>query len=159
MTGEAAVVKNFWDQIKSKLAELINDRGYSDWVTHTAFESLDKSVLHISVPDLVSKQWMEQEYAEHVRQVILELHLPVERVIYTPGPERTTPRPIPLSEGGEPVFAAPTSQLNQRFRFDNYVVGSCNQFATLRRVPWPIVHPAATTLCSFTAASGWARLI
>lgn len=129
MTGEAAVVKNFWDQIKSKLAERINDRGYSDWVTHTAFESLDKSVLHISVPDLVSKQWMEQEYAEHVRQVILELHLPVERVIYTPGPERATPRPIPLSEGGEPVFAAPTSQLNQRFRFDNYVVGSCNQFA------------------------------
>jgi len=27
------------------------------------------------------------------------------------------------------MFASPSSQLNQKFRFDNYVVGSCNQFA------------------------------
>ncbi len=30
---------------------------------------------------------------------------------------------------GEPVFASAVGQLNPKFSFDNYVVGSCNQFA------------------------------
>jgi chromosomal replication initiator protein len=70
---------------------------------------------------------MEQEYAEDIRQTIRELNLPVERLIYTPRAAGTTA--APATNPQEPVFVAPTSQLNQKFRFDNYVVGSCNQFA------------------------------
>ena len=69
---------------------------------------------------------MEQEYAEDIRQTIRELNLPVERVIYTAS--RATAA-APVSHSQEPVFVSPTSQLNQKFRFDNFVVGSCNQFA------------------------------
>ena len=29
----------------------------------------------------------------------------------------------------EPIFASAAGQLNPKFRFDNFVVGSCNQFA------------------------------
>ena len=34
------------------------------------------------VPDLVTKDWMEQEYAEDVQNAVRELNLPVEKVVY-----------------------------------------------------------------------------
>ena len=127
MTGEMIALANPWEQIKARLTTRISARAYEDWVTRTAFDGSDGGVLRVTVPDQVTKTWMEQEYAEDIRETIRELNLPVERVVYT-----TTPVGIaPLSAGQspEPMFASPSSQLNRKFRFENYVVGSCNQFA------------------------------
>ncbi len=133
MTGEAIAVANSWDQIKARLTTKISSRAYEDWVMRTVFEGADGGSLRVSVPDQVTKEWMEQEYAADVLQTIRELRLPIERVVYTP--RATNAHPASLSDGAhrggspDPVFAAPASQLNERYRFDNYVVGSCNQFA------------------------------
>jgi chromosomal replication initiator protein len=129
VTGEVIAVANPWEKIKARLTNKISTRAYEDWVMRTVFDGSDGGSLRVSVPDQVTKEWMEQEYGEDVRQTIRELSLPIERVFYT---ARTADAPARNSSGGsttDPVFAAPTSQLNQRFRFDNYVVGSCNQFA------------------------------
>lgn len=123
MTGDAVATANQWEQIKARLTAKVSPRAYEDWVMRTSLESADGNWLRVSVPDQVTKEWMEQEYADDVRQVIHELRLPIERVIYTP---RSV---APAAPPQEPVFAAPTSQLNQRLTFENYVVGSCNQFA------------------------------
>ncbi len=125
MTGEAIALANPWEQIKARLTTKISGRAYEDWVTRTAFEGEEGASLRVSVPDQVTKEWMEQEYAGDIREAIRELNLPVERVIYT---ARATSAAA-ASHSADPVFASPTSQLNQKFRFDNYVVGSCNQFA------------------------------
>jgi chromosomal replication initiator protein len=107
----------------------MNARAYEDWVMHTIFDGSDGVSLRVSVPDQVTKEWMEQEFAEDVRQTIRELRLPIERVVYTPRAAEAPAPNISVNSVSDPVFAAPTSQLNQRFRFENYVVGSCNQFA------------------------------
>lgn len=122
---------NPWEEIKARLASRIPRRAYEDWVMRTAFDGSDGSLLRVSVPDQVTKEWMEQEYGDDVRQSIRELNLGVETVVYKP-----TGKAFPSTgasgngdSSSEPVFAAPTTQLNQRFRFDNFVVGSSNQFA------------------------------
>jgi len=131
MTGEMIALANPWEQIKARLTTRISARAYEDWVTRTAFDGSDGGVLRVNVPDQVTKTWMEQEYAEDIRETIRELNLPVERVVYTAQPSgvatSVTGAPAGLSQ--EPIFASPSSQLNRKFRFDNYVVGSCNQFA------------------------------
>ncbi len=129
MTSEVTVAANLWDQIKLKLNTRMNARAYEDWVMHTIFDGSDGVSLRVSVPDQVTKEWMEQEFAEDVRQTIRELRLPIERVVYTPRAAEAPAPNISVNSVSDPVFAAPTSQLNQRFRFENYVVGSCNQFA------------------------------
>jgi chromosomal replication initiator protein len=133
MTGDAVVLTNEWEQIKARLTTKVTPRAYNDWVMRTVFEGSEGSWLRVSVPDQVTKEWMEQEYAEDIRQAIHELKLPIERVVYTPRGVDASPAGAgaSASSGGtpDPVFAAPTSQLNRRFSFDNYVVGSCNQFA------------------------------
>jgi chromosomal replication initiator protein len=127
MTGEAVALANPWEQIKARLTTRISARAYEDWVTRTAFDGSDAGVLRVMVPDQVTKTWMEQEYAEDIRDAIRELNLSVERVVYTMQPSGVTMSPSGPSQ--EPMFASPSSQLNGKFRFDNYVVGSCNQFA------------------------------
>ena len=123
---------NFWDQIKSRIASKISPQDFQNWFMRTCFEGADGKILRVTVPDQVTKDWMEQEYAEEIRHSIRELNLEVDRIVYLPGAAAFA-APAPSENGGlEPIFASASGQLNPKFRFDNYVVGSSNQFAQRR---------------------------
>jgi chromosomal replication initiator protein len=120
---------NIWDQIKSRLASKISPQDFQNWVTRTAFEGTDGGVLRITVPDQVTREWMEQEYAVEIRDAIHELKLGIDRVMYVPH-VASFAAAQPADNGGlEPIFGSASGQLNPKFCFDNYVVGSSNQFA------------------------------
>jgi chromosomal replication initiator protein len=82
-------------------------------------------VVQVGVPDQVTKDFLEQEYAEEVRSAARELNLPVKSIRYIPKPALF---PAP-AESADPIFGSAVSQINPRFDFKNFVVGSCNQFA------------------------------
>jgi len=120
---------NPWDQIKSRLASRISPQDFQNWVARTVFERTDQRALRVKVPDQVTKEWMEQEYAEEIRHAIHELNLSIDHIVYIPGSAGFAPPPIADNGGSEPIFASTGGQLNPKFCFDNYVVGSSNQFA------------------------------
>jgi chromosomal replication initiator protein len=118
---------NPWNQIKEKLAGKISSQAYQNWVMRTQFESLEAGHMRIAVPDSVTKEWMEQEYAEDIRTAARELGLRLDSIAYIP---RQTQGPSAENNTAtEPIFASAIGQINPKFRFDNFVVGSCNQFA------------------------------
>jgi chromosomal replication initiator protein len=131
VTSEAAVAAtNPWEQIKSRLAEKISPQAYQNWVMRTMFASSDGSDLRVAVPDQVTKDWMEQEYAGDIRETIQELGLLVETIVYLPGVPAAAAAPAYSDPGSaELTFSSAAGQLNPKFCFENYVVGSCNQFA------------------------------
>src|SRR5258705_5951175 len=105
MAGNAVALSNEWEQIKARLTTKVPPRAYNDWVLRTVFEKSEGTWLRVSVPDQVTKEWMEQEYAEDIRQAIHELKLPFDRVVYTPRGMDTS---LANGEGApDPVFAAP----------------------------------------------------
>ena len=123
----AVELDNPWNQIKQILASKISSQAYQNWVMRTQFESLEAGEMRISVPDTVTKEWMEQEYAEDIRTAARELGLRVDSIVYIP---RLTSTPAAENHTAtEPIFASAIGQINPKFRFDNFVVGSCNQFA------------------------------
>ena len=69
------------------------------------------------------------------------------------------------SHGARPAVPAQQSrfdwstaaQLNPRYKFDAFVIGSGNQFAMAAAAPSPSARPRPTTRSSSTAASAWAR--
>ncbi len=138
----AAPSGDLWERIKSHLAAKITPQAYQNWVMRTEFESHEDGSLRILVPDQVTKDFLEQEYGEDVRNTIQELNLPVRNVVYKAG---SAPAAAGAAEGSsaEPIFASTAGQLNPRFRFDNFVVGSCNQFA----------HAAARAVASYPSRS------
>ena len=111
MTGEMIALANPWEQIKARLTTRISARAYEDWVTRTAFDGSEEGLLRVSVPDQVTKTWMEQEYAEDIRETILELNLAVERVDYITKP--TGVAPAAVVEDDEHIFEYTSCQQNQ----------------------------------------------
>jgi chromosomal replication initiator protein len=132
---------DLWERIKANLAARITPQAYQNWLLRTELESQDKGSLRVLVPDQVTKDFLEQEYGEEVLNSIRELNLEVRDIVYLAGTSR-----VAISEStpsGEPEFASVAGQLNPRFKFDNFVVGSCNQFA----------HAAARAVASYPSRS------
>ncbi|MBV8843081.1 MAG: chromosomal replication initiator protein DnaA [Bryobacterales bacterium] len=144
---DAAVASgtDLWQRIKSRLAARIPPQAFHNWVADTRMDAHENGNLRVLVPDQVTKDFLEQEYGDVIARAIQELNLPIRRVIYSsrmngaPAPSYNAERaPNAALEDGsaemsrslpEPIFASAVGQLNPRFRFDNFVVGSCNQFA------------------------------
>jgi len=98
---------------------------YQNWLSKTVFLRAGAGQLHVGVPDRATKDWIEQEYATHIAAAIRELKLPVTQVVYEIKSAETKPEGADKSE----LVFQPSVSLNPKFTFDNFVVGSCNQFA------------------------------
>jgi chromosomal replication initiator protein len=123
--GRHGTTMNAWDRIKQELTTKISAEAYHNWVSRTSFRALADGRLRVQVPDELTREWMQTEYSSHVEQIIRDGGLTVTQVVY----EVVTGSD---GEGGAPIETlsqAPACQLNPRFSFDNFVVGSCNQFA------------------------------
>ncbi|MGH9630201.1 MAG: chromosomal replication initiator protein DnaA [Bryobacteraceae bacterium] len=124
---------NFWEQIKQKLAGKIPSEAYQNWVAKTVFRAVQGDTLLVEVPNAATRVWMECDYSGPVNDAIKELGLPVGRVAYEVTAQDASGQDA-LPPAGDSLFQAATfqaasSQLNIRFTFDTFVVGSCNQFA------------------------------
>jgi chromosomal replication initiator protein len=132
-----------WEKIKTHLSAKLSSEAYQNWIERT--QEADRLIddrLVVDVPDEASAQWIRQEYDGHVRRAIEELKLPIRGVEYAVaaangGFQPQNPVQALHANGhqnghnpvAEPLFENSASWLNPRLTFDNYVVGSSNQFA------------------------------
>jgi chromosomal replication initiator protein len=148
------VEKNSWETIKDRLNSMLTPDAYQNWVARTALAGEAEGRLRVSVPDEVTKQWLESDYATKVKAAINQLGLGVKSVEYELQASEAQPRAMSEpavrlngsydGNGGNAVeFQVASKQLNQRLNFDSFVVGSCNQFA----------HAAAKAVASSPARS------
>jgi chromosomal replication initiator protein len=117
---------NCWDQVKEILSRKISVQSYDSWLSRTALKNAEGSVLCVVVPDEVTKEWMQQEYAGDVWAAVRELDLPFRQILYEIA--AASPSSASVSSSPEDLFG-PSISLNPKFTFDTFVVGSCNQFA------------------------------
>ena len=129
---------NVWDQIKQALSLQLSVEGFQNWIHPTTQELVDGDVLMVRVPNAETAEWIEKEYSDSIWTVVRDFGMPFRRILYYPGALNpnspasggSLPGSLPGSEGSlEAIFAAPAIHLNTKFTFDNFVVGSCNQFA------------------------------
>jgi len=121
-----------WDRIKHHLSQSVSAESFQNWLAPTEQRDEFAETLIVRVPSEAAKSWMEQEYTEKVAAAITALHLGIRIVNYEVG---VGPTPLAIlagnktGSGNEVTFAPPANQLNPRYSFDSFVVGSCNQFA------------------------------
>ena len=127
---------NSWEQLKQLLATKVSTAEYENWLSKTTFLRTSGKVLWVAVPDEITREWMQQEYASEVWSGMRELDLAYQQVVY----EITSSHANLQALGHAPsnsvsrapqqeVEFSPSINLNPRFTFDSFVVGSCNQFA------------------------------
>ena len=138
---------NVWDQIKEALAKKLSAEGYQNWIEPTRQDRIEGNFLYVTVPNDATRQWIESEYRPTVAATIRELGIALTQVVYQAplvAAARASdngsngihfPEPVDISGSSipgaaqDPLFSAPASFLNQKFTFDSFVVGSCNEFA------------------------------
>jgi chromosomal replication initiator protein len=124
-----------WDQIKTRLQGKLSSEAYTNWIDRTAQGKSEGHCLWVQVPDEVTRQWMQEAYLAEILQSARDLGLPYQRIQFEVAAafetvvSSTNHSFYSGSNGnGFPVIGSST-QLNPKFSFDSFVVGSSNQFA------------------------------
>ena len=116
-----------WELIKQHLSRKLTAETFQNWVAPTALGRLDGDCLWVAVPDDNTRVWLQEELSGQVQDGIAEMGLGIRKVIYQ---VVSSSNGLPAPAGPVDLqFASPISQLNPKFTFDSFVVGSCNQFA------------------------------
>jgi len=121
-----------WDRIKQQLSQTVSSESFQNWLAPTEQREEFAETLIVRVPSEAAKSWMEQEYNEKVAAAITILHLGIRTISYEVA-EGPTPLAILAADKANTTasvsFPRSAGQLNPRYTFDSFVVGSCNQFA------------------------------
>jgi len=124
---------NTWDLIKIQLKSTLSTDSYQNWVSNTEFSHIQDNKLCVTVPNEETRAWMATEYSGFVNSAIRELGLNLSSVVYelaaTPTGKSPNGSAFLNSTPKEDIFDSTRTLLNPRFTFENFVVGSCNQFA------------------------------
>ncbi len=114
-----------WEVVRQRVRGRVSQEAFENWFARTRFLNEDAGTIRVLAPDTVTKTWIEQEYSPVLREVLDGL--PYQNVIFETS---LTPESQSHSTNGDTLdFAKPALSLNPKFSFENFVVGSSNQFA------------------------------
>jgi chromosomal replication initiator protein len=124
---------NPWNLIKQQLQLALSAENFNNWFGRTQFGHIDRQTLHVLVPDRQTRLWLESEYTDQVLSLARNLGTGIERVCYEILKEDTSFSTMLDTQLNMRASAHTDgeveSNLNPRFTFETFVVGSSNQFA------------------------------
>lgn len=149
---------NLWDNVLLSIKTKLKHDSFETWFNPIRFEGIDdvQRLIRLRAPNPVVRDWVRVNYAHLLDQSFGELSLSGYSVDWALTEESVKPTQVPLvlpdstAKPPEPVrsitpvstVAAATATalepakqvafdpaLNSKYTFDNFVVGSCNQFA------------------------------
>jgi chromosomal replication initiator protein len=149
-----SVETNVWGRILHSLKGRVNQQTLDTWFSPIQFESLDNSqhVIRLRAPNQEVKDWVVSNYGKvladslndlrlsgysvgwvvgKVQDWIPDLVLPSTETQIVPqvDSEVATISAVPVVTVKEPAASSTEPTLNLKYTYDNFVVGSCNQFA------------------------------
>jgi len=142
-------VKGLWQSVLGELEVSVTRAHYSTWLNPTYVISNEEGHVVVGVPNIFNKQWLENKYHNEIKAALAKLDGRIHTVEYkvvakapaaVNGPSTTVhhaaKRPEMTRRGGAaaeqtelPTAPVGHANLNPRYTFDSFVVGSSNDFA------------------------------
>jgi chromosomal replication initiator protein len=117
---------NAWEEILQHIERRVNPHSFATWFRPTRQEGPDSGRLQIRVPTRLFRKRLTETYGELLQAVLVELGMPDTRLEFLcRGPESATP----TAPQAKLDFEAWDHELNPRYTFETFVVGTSNQFA------------------------------
>ena len=120
---------NLWDKILQHAARRVNPHSYATWFKPTRQERSDENLLIVRVPTRLFCKRLTETYGELLQAVLVEIGRPGLVLEFISVENEATAAPPPVSPQQKLDFDSSASQLNPRYTFDKFIVGSSNQFA------------------------------
>ena len=152
----STAVLNQWVRVLGALEKKVNRQAYETWLKPTRLSHVDGKIMHVRIPSSDFSH-VGDRYGDLIHEAIDQLGLEIDEVRFeAPAPDPAAARPM-RDDGGfapqpshsanaprggrQPLVPAgvgpeqsrfdwtTASQLNPRYLFDTFVIGSGNQFA------------------------------
>lgn len=120
---------NPWLQIMEAIQKKVDKNSYETWLEPTSYIGKEENSLYIKVPNSYFKDWLSFHYSGLINRCSQEIYGKVFNVKFIFDEEassfkRRSPHERKSKRG--PIL---NPNLNPNYTFQNFVVGSCNQFA------------------------------
>lgn len=140
---------DLWQQVLARLELEISRPNFLMWFQETSIRGIDGGVATICVPNGFAKEWLENKYHKAILHVLRGITGDIRDIHYIIGRPEGSEGGIPLKENvlakrkriSSSVHYAdeslvlkdltlnPVTNLNPRYTFDNFIVGSFNELA------------------------------
>ncbi|TVX89823.1 chromosomal replication initiator protein DnaA [Paenibacillus agilis] len=125
-------VNEHWQEVLSVIQSKLSKPSFDTWFKATNAVKYTDKIIIITAPNTFAVEWLESRYTNLVSSTIYEMNgkqVDVKFIIEEaaePEPEIVPlPAPVVRTSNEEPV----ASQLNPKYTFDTFVIGSNNRFA------------------------------
>jgi chromosomal replication initiator protein len=132
------IFQTTWDKILNNIKNNVGESVFKVWFSHFQPKSYSQGVLKIEVPSKFVKDWLEKKFEQTILKTIKEIYPEVKNIelIISNKPLNTNQKQTSLKKtiNNPPqtlnIFSInPQTNLNPRYRFDNFVVGQSNELA------------------------------
>jgi chromosomal replication initiator protein len=123
---------NAWQEILNDLKNRVNPQSYQTWLRPTRLSHTREDTIFVQVPNREFQEWIHENYSGLIYEAIRRLGLQYRQVsfVFPENTRRSEPHHSGAkAEQGKLDFDSVDHQLNPKYTFDTFVVGSCNQFA------------------------------
>ncbi|HEX5482771.1 MAG TPA: chromosomal replication initiator protein DnaA [Terriglobia bacterium] len=123
---------NAWQEVLSYLKAKVNTQSYQTWLRPTRLSHVSADRIVVRVPNREFQDWIQENYGMLINSALGELRLGYQHVTYVfddAGEKKIEGALEQKAVQGKLDFNSTAHQLDSRYTFDTFVVGSCNQFA------------------------------
>lgn len=124
-----------WEDTLSHIELDVSKANFVTWFKNTAIHKLDSGVVYLAVPNTFVRDWLQNKYHNSILRALrtnLESVRCVEYVIHKGTPSESTrevSRPATSQMEMSEIYVDREDNLNPKYTFDNFVVGSFNELA------------------------------
>ncbi len=129
MKMEAKDKQNPWLQIMAALQEKIDKNSYETWFEPTSYIGQETNSLYIKVPNSYFKDWLSYHYSSMINSCSRELYGKVFNIKFIFDEDSSVFMRRSPQERKSKRGTLLNPNLNPNYTFENFVVGSCNEFA------------------------------
>jgi len=121
-------VNSAWEQAKLRLKEQLGEPVFSTWILPLVGGSQNDSTITLEAPDAFFKDWVEKNYRQAIEEALAGYtKTPVSLLLKT---GVASQKPVEPALPQAKIAAPPgISNLNSRYSFENFVVGTSNRHA------------------------------
>lgn len=133
-----------WHNVLSEIELQVSRANFITWFKNTNIASKENGVVTVVVPNGFTKEWLENKYHKLIFRSLRNLTGDAKEIRYIIGPIKTvpaeaprseakkrkvTPQPVVLDDHLEIFEVNKETNLNPKYTFDTFVVGSFNELA------------------------------
>ena len=138
--------QELWQSVLIKLELDISRPSFLTWFQETGIRDIGAGIVTVYVPNGFAKEWLQNKYHKSILHVLRAISADIRDIVYVIGKPDTTPPA--LKDGGikrkrfsmpvsfidetpalKDISVNPLTNLNPRYTFDTFIVGSFNELA------------------------------